>query len=559
MSVKPLLAALVVLLMAPACFPQEQVEVKPAPSEASAGGKLVVAITPPGSIEPGNAFEPMGAMVVRALCDPLIEFDPETGELKPAIAESWQISDDGTRITLKLREGVRFHNGEEVRADDVVFALSRVADAEYASSLARLLEPVAGYEFIHGDAETDNEDLLRRIAGVVATESYGVQISLTDNRSDFLRVLAHPLSSPIPVEAVEADPQAFEQEPVCAGPYQMAERWDPSTSVIKLERFDDYHGGNLAYTNGGRGYFDEIEFHVHRDTRRAYESFVSGDADLAEVPPPRIGEVSNAAGFFQVPSGSLDYIGLPVTGELFDDPDVRLAFSNAVDRTALVESVFDGGRLEATGFLPPSVGGVYQENACGEGAPPSADPAAASRLIGSAGADLEGTRIPFYFNDEFQNRSIVQTVANQWSAAFGAEFDLTPVPWDEFLARASTQQSFDGPFRMSWEGPYPGPDAYLYPLFHSGSIGSENFTRFSAPPLDRLLERSARRTETEDDLRIEYRRLETLLCEEMPLIPLTFGAREYLVRASRIDSAIEVFGEPAWGQPALRELYVKSH
>jgi oligopeptide transport system substrate-binding protein len=555
---RPPIVFVLLLLLAPACFQQEQVAMKPAPPEATPGGRLSVAITPPASIDPGNAFEPMGSMVVRALCDPLIDFDPETGELKPAIAESWQVSDGGTQITLKLREGVRFHNGDEVTADDVVFALSRVADAEYASALAPLLEPVAGYEFIHGDAETDNEDLLRRIAGVMATESYGVQISLNDNRADFLRVLAHPLASPIPAEAVEADAQGFEQRPVCTGPYRMAEAWDPSTPLIRLERFDDYHGQNLAYTNGGGGYFHQIDFHIHRDARTAYESYLSGNADVVEVPPPRIAEASGARGFLQVPSGSLEYIGLPTTVEPFDDPQVRLAFSQAADRSALVESVFDGGRLPATGFLPPSVGGVYQENACGEGAPATADLAAASELIASAGAELDGTRMPFYFNDDFQNRSIVQNVADQWNAAFGVEFDLTPMPWNDFLPRASSQQGFDGPFRMSWEGPYPGPDAYLYPLFHSDNIGSDNFTRFSEPPLDRLLERSARRTETEDDLTIEYRRLEGLICEEMPAVPLTFGSREFLVRAARFDSAIEGFGEAAWGQPALRELFVRA-
>lgn len=546
-------AVAVMTLLLAACFPQDQVMDKPVPAEASSGGRLVVAITPPGSIEPGNAFEPMGLMIVRALCDPLIEFDPETGELKPAIAESWQVSDDGTRITLKLREGVRFHNGQEVRADDVVFALSRVADAEYASSLASLLEPIAGYEFIHGDAETDNEDLLRRIAGVQATESYGVQITLTDNRSDFLRVLAHPLASPIPSEVIESDARGFERRPICTGPYRMAETWDPSSSVIRLERFEDYHGGNLAYTGAGRGYFDEIEFHIHPDASAAYESYLRGDADLAELPPPRIGEASGNEGFFQVPSGSLEYIGLPVTAEVFGDSEVRLAFSNAVDRRALADTVFDGGRLPATGFLPPSAAGVYQEDAC-EDTPTMADPGKAAGLMESAGADLTGRRMPFYFNDEFQNGSVVRNVASQWSNAFGVEFDLTPIPWDDFIARASSQQGFDGPFRMSWKGPYPGPDAYLYPLFHSGSIGQENFTRFSNPPLDRLLERSARRTETEEDLTIEYRRLEGLLCEEMPLIPLTFGAREFVIRAGT-DSAIDVLGEAAWGQPALRELY----
>lgn len=537
-----------------ACFPQETETAKQPSNPASAGGKLVVGITTPGSIEPSNAFEPMGKLVVRALCDPLVDFDPETGELKPAIAESWLVSDNGTRLTLKLREGVKFHNREEVRADDVVFSLSRVADREYASSVASLLEPVFGYEFLHGDERTDNEEFLNRLAGVRATESYGVEISLKEPLSDFVRVMAHPLASPISKEAVESDPDKFEQSPVCAGPYRMSEPWQPGQNAIKLERFPDYYGKNLAFTNGGRGYPAEIEFRIDPDEASSYNAGRAANSDVFEVPAPVLEEVKDDPGFFQVPSPTLEYIGLPTATEPFNSALVRTALALSLDRNAIVQDVFSGGRLPATGFLPPSVGEIYQEDACHLGSAPDVD--RARRMMAEAGVDLAGQKFPIYFNEEFQNRSIAQAVASQWNAAFAAEFDLAPIAWEEFIARAAGQPGFDAPFRLSWAPSYTSPDRYLFPLFHSDSIGFQNFARFSAPQFDRLMERSARRTETEEDFRVEYQRLEDVICERMPVVPVTFGAKEYL-HSPRVGTATGSFGDIVSGLPALRELFVR--
>lgn len=556
-SLRTLAALLAVLLTSTGCFTQAAETPKQSTNEATPGGKLVIGITTPGSIEPSNAFEPMGKLVVRALCDPLVDFDPETGELKPAIAESWLVSDNGTRLTIKLREGVMFHSGEELQADDVVFSLSRVADSEYASSVASLLEPVAGYEFIHGDEETDNEEFLNRLAGVRATESYGVEIMLKEPLSDFIRVLAHPLASPISKDAAAEDPDEFERSPVCAGPYRMAAPWQPGETTIRLERFADYYGQNLAFTSGGRGYPDELEFRIDQDEAASYNAGRAGNSDVFEIPAPALNEAGADPGFFQVPSPTLEYIGLPTSIAPFKDARVRRAFSIALDRTAIVQTVFSGGRLPATGFLPPSVGDLFQQDACGPTMGAGPDVERARGMMSEAGTDLSGQRIRLYFNEEFQNRSISEAAAAQWNAAFGVEFDLAPVPWEEFIARAAGQPGFDAPFRMSWAPEYISPDRYLFPLFHSGSIGFQNFARYSSAQFDRLMDRSARRTETEEDFRVEYQRLEDFICEQMPVVPITFGAKEYL-HSPRVGTATESFGDLTTGMPALRELFVKT-
>jgi ABC-type oligopeptide transport system substrate-binding subunit len=257
-----------------------------------------------------------------------------------------------------------------------------------------------------------------------------------------------------------------------------------------------------------------------------------------------------------VASSSLEYIGFPISTPPFDNRDVRIALSQAIDRQSLVESVFSGGRIPATGMLPPSAGDIYRENACAEVVPAGGAIDAARARVNQSGVQLSGTKIKLYFNEDFSNRKILEFVASQWRTAFGLEAELVSLPWEDYLARANANPTFDGPFRMSWAPEYPSADRYLFPLFHSDSIGSDNLTRFASATFDRLMRRSARRAPTQEDVKIEYQRLETLACNSMPLAPLTFGSNEYFA-SPRLGSATENLGAGTLGQPSVRELYVR--
>lgn len=529
----------------------------PAPQQgAKPGGKLVVGISEPTSVDPSSAADASSALIVRTMCDPLVQFDSLTGEMKPAIAESWQVSDGGRRITVKLRKGVRFHNGRELTSDDVVFSLSRVASEETASPLAPLMQSVVGYEQVHGEEEVDEERLRRSLRGVRVIETYSFEITLEEANADFVNILGHPLASPVGKEEAERDSAAFFKKPVCAGPYMLAEPWQPGQAAIRLTRFPGYRAVNEAYTAAGRGYAEEIEFRVLADKGTELAQFQAGALDVAHLPRSAIPAARQLGDtLVMAPSTALEYIGLPGRVPPFDKPEVRVALSQALDRRAIVSSVFSEAATPAQGFLPPSLGAAHRPSPCGATTPPGADVRAAQAELAKAGINLAQTLLRLYFNDEFAHRQLVQAVAAQWKAALGLETELVPMAWDAYLAKAS--EGLDGAFRMSVSPPYPGAEGYLGPLFSTATIGRENFAAFRNPDFDRMLDRVARRASEEEDRHKDYQSLEDLTCSQMPVIPVAFEMTSHLVRRQRLASARGSFTEITTGDVALRELFVK--
>jgi ABC-type transport system substrate-binding protein len=521
-----------------------------------AGGTLTVAIGRPAAIDPALAFEPWGRLVASLLCDPLIQLDAVTGEPIPALAASWIVGRGGTQITLKLRKGIRFHDGSAMSVDDVTFALSRVASQELGSNLAPLLRPVAGWAEVHGDVEARTPEAATALAGARVAGTDAVQITLAQPRADFLRVLGLALSSPVPRAAVTRDAAAFEAQPVCTGPYKLERPWKRSDGEIVLVRFDGYYGANRGYTRGGRGWADRI---VLRVTDRPAPAAGIDAAPLSS---------DNAPAGFAVANGTLpylEYLAVPLAQPPFDRREVRLALSRALDRDAIARTVYNGTRQAAAGFLPPTLGSIARPAACAD-APASGDVTGARRAL--AGTDLRGGEIHLAYNPNFRNAALMEAVAQAWRSQLGLRVRLVPIPWDRYIEAAGSAERrtsgtsaaaavIDGPFRMGWEAPYPGPDALLGSLFSSSAIGTNNVTRFSDPRFDRLLERTARRAASEEDLRDAYRRLEDIVCEQMPAIPLLFGRAHWALRSDRVVAAA---GDPidrTTGSLAMREIAVR--
>lgn len=531
---------------------------------AKSGGSLIVGITEPASIEPtsANAFESSGNLVIRTICDSLIQFDPVDGKPRSAIAESWIISDEGERMTVKIRKDIFFHNGEEVTAEDIVFSLSRIASKDYGSPVATQFDPVLGYELVHGDAELKAEEdvderLLTQMQGLRVLDNHSFEIRLKSKRADFLHILGHPLASPIPQQAVERNPKEFAKKPECTGPYRLSEPWAPGMPSIKVERFDRYYAGNEAFTRGGEGYPDTIEFRIFPDRETALNEFLAGNLDVAAVPHSML-EQARGPNLVNGVTGSLEFIGLPAAQEPFRQRSVRVAFSQALDRQAIANSVFAGLKTPATSFLPPTLGNYHRRDACGRNAPIAGDLGAAKESLARSKVDFAGKALKFYFNDEFDNRRVAEAVASQWSAAFGIQFELQPMGWDQYLEKGVRSPGFDGPFRFGWAPQYQSADRYLQPLFHSGSIGQNNLAWFANQEFDNALEKRARRAETEEDLEVEYKNLEDIACAEMPIVPVAFGGKAYAVRKEKLDSAVsDVFADVTTGDVLLRELFVK--
>jgi ABC-type oligopeptide transport system substrate-binding subunit len=540
-----------------ACSREDAFEPPAASPDAKPGGTLRVGITAPSSIDPVLAADPMGMLVVRTMCDALLGFDVESGDEVPAVAETWQMSSSGQHLNIKLRRGARFSNGDSVTADDVRFTLSRVARQETASPFADLLRSIDGYGWVHGDDDTDSAERREQLSGVKVIANDSFEVLLTDHVADFARVLSHTMASPVPRRLVERDPDAFSAQPVCAGPYALAAPWRAGDREIRLVRAERETTGAGTSTRGGAGYADEIVFSIYESADAAVDGYRRGEVDVVEVPGDRLGSVADlSADLVRTSDGLIEYVGLPARVPPFDRPEVRRALSLAIDRGAIASTVFGGGREPATGFLPPTVGDGFRKDACGGALPAAGDVDAARALLRDAGVDLTGVPLAFAFNDELGNRSIVDAVAQQWHDALGVVVTAAPDNWEHYLATGQGQTGFTSPFRFSTRAAYPGADPYLFGVFHSSRIGSDNFARWIDPYFDRIADRGAHRAEEAEDRVLDYQRLEDVLCEQLPMLPLVFGGASYLVRHDRARSSRDVVTSTAWGEPALRDLYL---
>lgn len=536
------LPALLALALLVACTAEDAPALRTGRADARPGGTLRVATTQPGGVDPGNAYEPAGRLLARTLCTPLLGTDPDTGEPVPGIVQSWLIADGGGSVSLRLRDDVVFSDGTQLTAADVAFSLSRVASADYASTSAELLSPIDGYAELHGDVSTDKDAERRRLRGVEVRDDENVLITLREPISDFVRVLTSPVTAPVSQAAVERDPDGFARNPVCVGPYVLDTAYSPGDTTIRLVRSEAYTPVESSRTRGGASYADVVELLVLPDAEAAAAAVLAGKADVAAARPSDVAESG--------PGVALEYLGLPTAVAGFDDAAVRRALALAIDREELVRRVFPGTRAAATGFLPP-----VTDSTCA-GLPADGDVDGARALLRSIGADLSGVRVPLLFNDELRNGALVAEVARQLREAVGLTAVPTPLSYAEFLARGTGTRGFEGMFRFSWSVPHSSVDGYLHPLFSSDRIGRDNLSRFSDPDVDRVLDRVAREAEDDEDRALGYARVTELLCEKMPMVPLTTSLSRWVL-SDRVASATGSVVDASTGELLVRELFLR--
>lgn len=554
---------------------------RPTPQGVATGGSLRIGVSAPRSLDPATAQQPDELLIAGALCDTLVAQDPISGELVGGLAESWVVSDGGAHFVIKLRGGARFHDGSAVTVRDVVDSLNRLADPDFASPLAPLLAEVHGYAQYRGDVETDNRLARERLAGIKTASSNAISISLSAPNADFLAVLAHPATAPVAVAAAAADPDAFRRQPVCAGPYRVAQPWFGGEAAIVTRRFADYHGRNLAFTGGGAGYVDELLFApVGEQADPRSRPFVTRPGqgppplptldglDVVQVPSWRWRSVAGRGGREVVTAlgPGIDYLGLPILGGSTDQTverdvlaarqaSLRRALSLAIDRTHIAEVVYGGARAPAVGLVPPSVDpGV---GAC-PAAPLRADLDAANAALAASQVDLARESIDLVYNDEFTNGALVAAVADQWTRAFGVDVQLKAVEFDDLVTELGSAASSIDAFRMSWSVTHPSVDAWVHGLFHSGQSGRGNLAGFSNQDLDELLTDDARPETSDDDRRLLYSDALRLLCDQLPLIPVVQQQFGFAVATARVGSAVGTYAGGHLGQPLLRELHVQS-
>jgi ABC-type transport system substrate-binding protein len=416
------------------------------------GGVLRIAVnTGVTSFDPAFAVRATDLLFTDLVHDGLVALDA-TGAPVPALAASWDVSDDQRTFTFTLAEGRTFHDGTPVTPADVMASVQRMAAPGVATPHGSTLEAIAGYRAFHaGETAT--------LAGVVALDDRTVQITTTEPDAPLVAALGNPGFAVVPAAGATVAPSV---QIVGAGPFSLVNGDAP---LVSLTRFDGYPTPALL---------DGVELVVVADDADGYARFERGEVDVAQVPQPQVADAVARYGDAGVrPYAASVWFGISTTSDALADPRLRQAVLAAVDRNAVVASVLPGATV-AAGIVPAAAGGAP----CG--APCTYDPARAAALAAEAFPDGDIPTISVDHGPDPVDTALADAVAAQIGAAGIPAEAVGHDDYAAFLASGDQQV-----FRWGWTPDAPVPGLVLGPVFASGR--PDDLTGFSDPEVDRQL------------------------------------------------------------------------
>ncbi len=477
----------------------------------------------PETLDPARISDIYSRSVSQQIFDGLAQFD-QTLTIVPALAEFWRSSRDGTAWTFNLRNGVKFHHGREVTADDVVFSITRILDPRTRSGAADLFMNLRGArEFREGRART--------VAGLVAVDRHTVQMHLNEAFGPFVAVLAVGHAKIVPRDLVEQQGDAFGLQPVGTGPFKFS-RWERGKRIV-LTANSDYFGGPPR--------LDRLEYPIFpgEQSEAMYDEFRRGNLEDTPLPTRDYRRIVADSSLTYVKRTMLNvrFYGFNTRSKPFNDRRVRQAFIYAIDREAIHQEVVAGRFSFARGILPPGTQGF---NPAVRGYP--YDPAKARDLLAQAGYP-GGRGLPVIALWSGAKRDEVvreHEYMRKYLAAVGFETQVHyQTDWPAFSKLLGEGKL--PVFLYAWYADVPDPDNFLFKLFHSTS--SRNFFGYANADLDELLTQA--RNEPDAQRRVErYRRAEQLVLDDAVIMPVWHFTYERLFQPYVRSVEVNGLGDP---------------
>jgi peptide/nickel transport system substrate-binding protein len=400
----------------------------------------------------------------------------------PGLAESWEISEDGLTYTFSLREGVTFHDGSAMDAEDVAASIRRVQSETIASPLASRVTPITGIEVI--DPLTIALTLDAPFAPILSSLS-GIAI--------------------VPAE-FETEAEALQQTPVGTGPFQFAE-WQPN-GFVRLTRNENYYVE-------GKPALDAVVFNFVPEAATRQVGITSGEYDLLPgIDPATALQLQGQPGVTVAETRDIAYtlVGMNAEREPFDDARVRQAVNLLLNRQEIIDGALFGSGVPAGPLSPALVNWAVDpaEFACY-----TQDVEAARALLEEAGVQTP-LRVTMTVLPRQDVRDIAQVVQQQLAAG-GIEVELLNQEIGQFV-QDWRNSNFD--LFASSNGGSPDPDEYFYRTFVSG--GSTNVFKYADAEIDEWLE--AGRVETAPEARRAiYDQVQAKLACEGPAAHIAYG------------------------------------
>lgn len=492
------------------------------------------------TLDPAIGYDWQNWSMIKSIFDGLMDYVPGTTTLRPGLAESYEISPDGLVYTFHLRQGVKFHNGREMTADDVKYSLDRTTNPETQSPGAGFFGSIAGFDKAGPGG----------LSGVEVVDPLTVKITLSRPDATFLHVMALNFASVVPKEAVEAAGGDFGKQPVGTGAYKLAE-WTLGQRLV-FEK-------NADYWRDGVPYLDSIVFEVGQEPVVALLRLQKGEVDVPGdgIPPAKFQEVmADPAQKARVVQGGqlhTGYITLNVTTPPFDKLEVRKAINMAINKDRIVQ-IINGRALPANQPLPPSMPGYTKDY---KGYP--YDPEGAKKLLADAGVG-DGFETDLYVMNTDPNPRIAQAIQQDLSA-IGIKANI------QSLAQANVIEAGGaGTAPMIWSGgmawiaDFPDPSNFYGPILGCAGAaeGGWNWSKFCDQALDaKAVEADSMSdpAKAEDRLKL-WSDVYMGVMEQAPWVPV-FNEERYTMKSERMGGEDALYVDPVSIPVNYDYVYVK--
>ncbi len=432
----------------------------------------------------------------------------------PWVAKSWEISDDGLTYKFKLRDDVKFHNGEKLTADDVLYTVDRMLQPERAAVNTSWMDVIAGaQDVLDGKAKTVEGK------GIIIEDDYNFSIILADSYAPFLACLSTPAWSLCNREAGEKADEAgggaatsvYGSDPAyfsASGPFILKE-WELNDHVF-LETNKDYWAGASD--------MDGILLKIIPDAQTEKMLFDSGQIDIFDLDhaldqiPTYRDNPDYKDNFVEKTVLGTSYLSLNESIEPLGDVKVRKALQMAIDRDTLIQSMYYGAATPACTFLPEGVPG-YDKNS----EPIKYDPEGAKKLLEEAGyADGFDLTITQTVDDSQSDQEVNEAIAKMFEA-IGVRAKIEQydnATW--YSVRSNGELPM---YRTSWTADFNDPDNFLYQMYGSSSNKARSWNYYNTEAIARL---EAARHMTDEKARTEeYKALDKLIIrDDAAMIPL---------------------------------------
>lgn len=463
----------------------------------------------PQDLDPQTVSGTVEHKLFLALFEGLVTPNPQGDTPLPGLAERWTVSDDRLTYTFHLRKNAFWSNGEPVTAQDFVRSYERILAPSLAAEYAYILYILEG-------AQDYNRGLLKDFSavGVKAVDPFTLALRVRHPAPFFVHLLQHYAWYPVHLPTVEKFGGRFQrgsawtrpQNFVGNGPFRLRE-WLPNQKIIVQRSPNYWDKTNVP--------LDEVHFHcvVSMDAEermfRAGQLHVTLQVPLTKLAVyqrerPEVLRVDPWAGTY--------FYRFNTKRHPLNDARVRRALALAVDRDSLVRNVTLAGEKPAPSLVPPDFAGYTSRHGI------RSDVTAAQRLLAEAGypGGKGFPRIEVNYNTMEKHRIIAEALQQMWRKHLGIDVTLVNEEWRVYMATQAAI-NFDVQ-RGGWIADYVDPHAFLE-VFQTG--GGNNHTHWGNAEYDRLLSESLAAPTNVARHEI-YQRMEEILLEECPILPLFY-------------------------------------